>query len=194
MLKSLDLKKVVTIVATLNLSYFFVEFYMAKNIESVSLFADSIDFLEDASVNILILLAMGWSIKQRARVGYFFAFTLLIPGIAVLFSAWHKFFNPSAPEALKLGLTGLGALAVNLFCALLLAKFRKLNESLTKAAYLSARNDAFANVAIICAGATTTLWVSGWPDLLVGIGILILNLDSATEVLEAAHREKKSAQ
>ena len=76
--------------ASLNLSYFFVEFYMAKNIESVSLFADSIDFLEDASVNILILLAMGWSIKQRARVGYFFAFTLLISNPVSPFSG-HDF-------------------------------------------------------------------------------------------------------
>jgi Co/Zn/Cd efflux system component len=49
-------------------------------------------------------------------------------------------------------------------------------------------------VAIILAGIATLFWVSGWPDLLVGIGILILNLDSATEVLEAARKEKKSAQ
>jgi Co/Zn/Cd efflux system component len=190
----MTLKKTVLTVAILNLLYFFVEFTMAKNIESVSLFADSIDFLEDASVNILIILAMGWSIKKRAQIGYLFSFLLLIPGISVLLSAWHKFFNPSAPEALKLGLTGIGALTINLFCTFLLTRFRKTNESLTKAAYLSARNDALANVAIILAGIATLFWVSGWPDLLVGIGILILNLDSATEVLEAARKESKSAQ
>jgi hypothetical protein len=35
----------------LNLGYFGVEFVMARVIGSVSLFADSIDFLEDATVN-----------------------------------------------------------------------------------------------------------------------------------------------
>ncbi|MGC1887721.1 MAG: hypothetical protein WA709_16770 [Stellaceae bacterium] len=40
----------------LNLGYFGVEFVMARVIGSVSLFADSIDFLEDATVNGRILI------------------------------------------------------------------------------------------------------------------------------------------
>lgn len=38
----------------LNLGYFGVEFAVALRVDSVSLFADSVDFLEDASVNLLI--------------------------------------------------------------------------------------------------------------------------------------------
>ncbi|MGH9429569.1 MAG: cation transporter, partial [Terriglobia bacterium] len=49
-----NLRKVVIIVAVLNLAYFGVEFAVAVAIGSVSLFADSVDFLEDASVNFLI--------------------------------------------------------------------------------------------------------------------------------------------
>ena len=48
-------------VALANFSYFWIEFAVATTIGSVSLFADSIDFLEDASVNFLILIALGWS-------------------------------------------------------------------------------------------------------------------------------------
>lgn len=49
------LKWVVLTVALLNLGYFGIEFAIASAIGSVSLFADSVDFLEDASVNLLIL-------------------------------------------------------------------------------------------------------------------------------------------
>ncbi|MFZ9715815.1 MAG: cation transporter, partial [Pelagibacteraceae bacterium] len=63
-------------------------------------------------------------------------------------------------------------------------------ESLVKAAYFSARNDALANVAIIGASIISLFWVSAWPDLIVGLGILLLNLDSAKEVLQAARKEK----
>jgi len=187
---NISLKKTVIIVAALNLIYFFYEFSIARIIGSVSLFADSIDFLEDTSVNILILLAFGWSLKTRVKLGYVFSGLLLVPGIAVLSVAWDKFQNPVSPESLSLGLTALGALVVNVFCAYLLSRFRKSKESLTKAAYLSARNDAFANVAIILASVISLFWTSGWPDLIVGIGILLLNLDSATEVLEASRRER----
>lgn len=57
----------VRFVCAANLGYFFVEFTIALAISSVALFADSIDFLEDASVNLLILLALGWSLAARAR-------------------------------------------------------------------------------------------------------------------------------
>lgn len=50
-----DLRRVVLFVALLNLGYFGVEFAVALAIGSVSLFADSIDFLEDTSINFLIL-------------------------------------------------------------------------------------------------------------------------------------------
>ena len=190
MIININLKKTVIIVAALNLMYFFYEFSIARKIGSVSLFADSIDFLEDTAVNILILLAFGWSIKTRVKLGYVFSGLLLIPGIAVLSVAWDKFQNPVTPESLSLGLTALGALVVNVFCAYLLSRFRKSKESLTKAAYLSARNDALANVAIISASVISLFWTSGWPDLIVGIGILLLNLDSATEVLEASRKER----
>ena len=52
------LRRVVVRVAALNLTYFGVEFSVALGIGSVSLFADSIDFLEDTSINFLILVAL----------------------------------------------------------------------------------------------------------------------------------------
>jgi hypothetical protein len=55
------LRRIVGRVALLNLAYFGVEFSVALAIGSVSLFADSIDFLEDTSINFLILIALGWS-------------------------------------------------------------------------------------------------------------------------------------
>lgn len=46
------LRRVVRLVGLLNLGYFGVEFAVAQAIGSVALFADSIDFLEDASGNV----------------------------------------------------------------------------------------------------------------------------------------------
>src|ERR1700736_5225044 len=155
-----NLRRVVIIVALLNLAYFGVEFAVALAIGSVSLFADSIDFLEDASVNLLIAVALGWSATRRARLGMGLAGILLIPGLATLWTAWGKFLSPVPPAPLPLSLAGMGALSVNLSCAFLLARFRAHSGSLTRAAFLSARNDALANVAIIAAGIVTAVTLS----------------------------------
>lgn len=188
------LRRVVRVVALLNLGYFGIEFAVALAIGSVALFADSIDFLEDASINFLIFAALGWSAVRRARVGMALAGILLIPGLATLWTAWDKFNVPVPPDPVPLTLAGAGALAVNLACAFMLARYRAHSGSLTRAAFLSARNDAFANVAIIAAGLVTAfLWASAWPDLIVGLGIAALNADAAREVWEAAREEHKVA-
>jgi len=185
------LRRVVAVVALLNLAYFAVEFTVALVVGSVSLFADSIDFLEDASINLLIFTALGWSAARRARVGMLLAGILLVPGLATLWTALDKVMKPVAPEPFALSLTGAGALAVNATCAALLARYRAEGGSLTRAAFLSARNDAYANVAIIAAGLlTATVWASAWPDIIVGLGIACLNFDAAREVWDAARKER----
>jgi Co/Zn/Cd efflux system component len=190
---TLNLRRVVIVVAGLNLAYFGVEFAVALAIGSVSLFADSIDFLEDASLNLLIAAALGWSAAGRARLGMVLAGILLVPGLATLWTAWGKFMAPTPPAPLPLTVTGLGALVINLSCAFMLARFRAHGGSLTRAAFLSARNDTVANVAIIAAGFVTAYTHSAWADLIVGLGIAAMNADAAREVWKAARKEHKSA-
>ncbi len=190
----MSLRQTVLLVALLNLAYFGVEFGVALAIGSVSLFADSVDFLEDASINLLIAVGLGWSAQARARLGMILAAIILVPVAATLWTAWQKFLTPVPPQPVLLTLTGAGALLVNLACAFLLVRFRHHSGSLTKAAFLSARNDAVANVAIIAAGLATAATLSAWPDLAVGLGIAVLNADAARQVIAAARKERKEAQ
>jgi Co/Zn/Cd efflux system component len=185
----LKLRRLVVLVALLNLAYFGIEFSVALSIGSVSLFADSVDFLEDASVNLLIALALGWSVIARARVGMALAGVLLFPALGFGWALWVKIGNPVPPEAFALSVTGGGALLVNVVCAFMLVRYRHQSGSLTKAAFLSARNDAFANVAVIVTGFATAFTLSIWPDVIVGLGIAAMNVDAAREVWAAAHKE-----
>lgn len=187
------LHRTVRLVALLNLAYFGVEFAVALAIGSVSLFADSVDFLEDASVNLLIFLALGWSPAARARVGMALAGILLLPAFAFVWALWQKLHAPVPPAPLPLSATGLGALGVNLACAVLLARYRHHAGSLTRAAFLSARNDVLANVAIVAAGGLTAWTASVWPDVAVGLAIATMNADAAKEVWEAARGEHRAA-
>jgi len=187
------LRRVVALVGGANLAYFFVEFVVAQRIGSVSLFADSVDFLEDAAINFLIFVALGWSFLRRARAGMVLSGILLIPALAFLWAAWQRLTDVAVPEPGILTGTGIGALIVNVGCAVLLTRFRNHSGSLTRAAFLSARNDAFANLAIIAAGLVTFAWRSGWPDLVVGLGIAAMNADAAASVWKAARKERTAA-
>ena len=189
----MSLRQTVLLVALLNLAYFGVEFGVAIAIGSVSLFADSVDFLEDASINLLIAVGLGWSAENSARLGMVLAGVILVPVAATLWTAWQKFSVPVPPQPVPLTLTGAGAFLVNFAAAFLLARFRHHGGSLTRAAFLSARNDVLANVAIVGAGLLTAATLSVWPDLIVGLGIAALNADAARQVVNAARAERKAA-
>jgi Co/Zn/Cd efflux system component len=187
------LRTTVAKVGALNLSYFGIEFAVALAIGSVALFADSVDFLEDASINFLIFFGLGWSAARRANLGMLLAVILLVPGLATLWTAWGNFSTAHVPSPVPLTLAGLGALAVNFRCATMLARFRDHSGSLTRAAFLSARNDVLANIAIIITGGVTAATASHWPDLITGLGIAAMNADAAFEVYEAARDEHAQA-
>lgn len=187
------LRSVVRLVAILNLAYFGIEFAVALAIGSVSLFADSIDFLEDASVNFLIVVALAWNATRRARIGMVLSGFLLVPGLATLWTAWQNFSMLVPPAALPMSLTGTGALVINLSCALILTRYRKHAGSLTRAAFLSARNDVLANIAIVVAGLVTAYLQSVWPDLIVGLGIALMMAGASREIYLAARKEYHSA-
>lgn len=187
------LRPVVARVAGLNLGYFCIEIVVALAIGSVALIADSVDFLEDAAINLLIFAGLGWSLRNRARLGAVLAGILLVPALATAYAAYEKFSDMAPPAPVPLTLTGIGAVAVNLVCAWMLARHRESGGSLTRAAWLSARNDIAAGIAIIAAGLATAATLSPWPDLVVGFGIALLNLDSAADILKAARAEWREA-
>lgn len=183
------LVRAVLFVAITNLSYFLFEFGVALTIGSVALFADAIDFLEDAAINFLILIALGWSALNRARLGKAMSLMLLLPAGFAIWQGVEKFFNPSAPAFAPLAIAAVAGLAVNLTAALTLVRFRKTGGAIVLAAWLFSRNDALVNIAILAMAFVTLYVQNGWPDLILGLGILLLNLDAAKKVWQASKRE-----
>lgn len=187
------LRRTVLLVAILNLSYFFVEFTVALTAGSVSLLADSVDFLEDTSINLLIFVALGWPLAKRAAMGKLMAVVILGPASVAAWQAVQRFSDPVAPDVVPVVLASLGAVAVNATSAWLLVRVSHHGGSLSRAAFLSARNDVVVNVAIIVMAAITLWTTSGWPDLVLGCVIIGLALHGAHEVWEASEEERLAA-
>jgi Co/Zn/Cd efflux system component len=170
-----------------------VEASVALAIGSVSLLADSVDFVEDTAVNLLIALALGWPLARRAMVGHVLAGIILVPAVVAAWQAVVKAFDPVAPDVTLLFVTALGAAAVNTLCALLLVRVRHHGGSLSGAAFLSARNDVAVNVAIMAMALVTAWTGSGWPDIVLGCVIVLVSSRAAWEVWGLAGEERLAA-
>ena len=184
-------KKAVLLVAVLNLLYFFIEFIAALNIRSVSLLADSIDFIEDASINFLIFFAISLTLAKKAKVSIILSIIMLSPALTALWAIWQQVLYQEPPRPIELSLVAFGALIVNCLCTFILIRFKNFSGSLTRGAFLSARNDALANIAIILTGIITFFYPSIWPDIVVGIFIAYIRAESALEIFYKAMKELK---
>ena len=128
-------------------------------------------------------------IKQASSNTKILAIIILLPGLTALWAAWEQIMRPSMPEAFELTIVGLGALLINFTCTIILMRFKN-DESLTKAAFLSARNDVLSNFIIIAAGLTIMIYPSIWPDLIAGIIVFLINFDAAYKVYKIANAEE----
>lgn len=187
------LRRAVAIIGLLNFGYFFVAFAVALVADSVSLLADSVDFLEDTAINALILIALGWPLARRAVAGKAMALVILGPAGVAGWQAAQRFPDPQAPDVRLVVLASLGAIVVNATSALLLVRVRHHGGSLGRASFLSARNDVVVNLAVIGMAILTQWTESGWPDLVLGCGIIVLALHAAWEVWELSEEERLAA-
>lgn len=121
------------------------------------------------------------------------AAVLVLPSLVALWQAFEKFQHPGAPDVATLIWVSGGAIVVNGISAWLLARRQHHAGSLSRAAFLSARNDVIVNVSIIAMALVTAVTTSGWPDLVLGVGILLLNGRAAHEVWELSEEERLAA-
>ncbi len=180
------------LVLAINAAMFIVEFTGGLFAGSVSLLADSLDMLGDATVYGFSLYAVAHGPRQKALSALLKGGIMAGFGLVVLAQAVYKVLNPQAPAAEVIGGIGLLAFLANGICLALLWRHRTEDINMSSV-WLCSRNDIIANVSVL--GAALMVWRLGsaWPDILVGVAIAALFLRSAVFVVRAAAAELRLA-
>jgi Co/Zn/Cd efflux system component len=186
--RPMSYRRALGIAAALNFVMFFVEAGGALYANSIALMADAIDFIEDAITYVIAAALIGLGSRPRAVFGAVTAFLMLIPGLWIGWKTIDQLLYGFAPDPLPMGAIGLLALAVNVYCTFILLPHRK-GDSAHQGVWLSTRNDAIANIAIVVAAIATAFTDSIWPDVVVGIGIAAINIHAAILIALLARRE-----
>ena len=185
-------RKVLWIALIINITMFVVEIASGVRAGSLSLFADSLDFLGDAANYGISLWVLGMGLAIRARASLLKAASMAAFGLWVLGSAvWHV-ANGGLPSAATMGVVGAVALTANLSVAILLYAYRE-GDSNMRSVWLCTRNDALGNVAVLIAALGVFGTGTAWPDLAVAIVMATLALTSAWQVIRQARRELKTS-
>jgi Co/Zn/Cd efflux system component len=185
--QSATLKQVLAINAVM----FLVELSAGLIAGSVSLVADSLDMLGDALVYGFSLYVIAREARMKAHAALLKAGIMAAFGLFVLGQALYKMLIPHIPVAEAIGAIGMLALAANGLCLWLLWRHRTEDINMSSV-WLCSRNDIIANIAVLVAAMGVWLSGSGWPDIIVGLGIAALFLRSALFVLRGALSELRA--
>lgn len=181
-------KRTLWIALAVNLAMFVVEIGAGVAAQSVSLLADSLDFLGDAGNYGISLFVLGMAIQWRARASLLKAASMGAFGLWVAITTIGHATAGTLPAAPVMGIVGALALAANLGVALLLYRWRA-GDSNMRSVWICTRNDAIGNLAVLAAAAGVFGSGSGWPDYSVAAIMSGLALVGAFHVTRQAIAE-----
>lgn len=181
-------KRALWIVVVLNVGYGVIEAVGGFLAGSQALKADALDFLGDGLISFLGLLAIGWSLRWRARSALIQGLFLGALGLGVLVTTAYRVLVQQQPEAELMGIFGFVALLVNVAAAAALIPHRT-GDANARAVWLFSRNDAIGNLAVIIAAGLVAWTDTPWPDLVVAVVIAGLFLQSSWSIIRDARAD-----
>lgn len=185
-------RRALWIALLVNALMFGVEIAAGTHAGSVSLLADSIDFLGDAANYAIALAVLGLLPVWRSRAAWLKGVTMAGFGVFVLGRALWQTRHGLPPEALVMGGIGLLALLANAGVALLLYAFRDGDANM-RSVWICSRNDALGNLAVMAAAAGVFGTGSAWPDLVVALIMGGLAVAGGVSVIRQAQGELQRA-
>lgn len=185
-------RRVLWVVLAINVLLFVGEFSAGWWADSSALQADSLDSLGDALVYILSLWVIGGTLRQRTKAVFLKGGIQALFGLAVLVEVGRRAWLGAEPVAPIMAIAASIALVGNLICFRLLTRFRSDDMNM-RSVWLCSRNDLINNSGVLVAAALVALTGSRWPDLLVGAGVAVLFLWTATTVLRGGFKDLRES-
>ncbi len=181
-------RRILIIVLVINATTFLMMVFAAMISGSSSLLSGALDNFGDAMTYVLSLMIIGASLVAKARVAMFKGLLIFGAALAVAFVIGSRILHPETPVFETMGIAAFLNLAANLLCLWLLTPYRNGDVNMSSA-WECSRNDVSEGIAVIAAAFAVWMFGSGWPDLIIAIGLLFLFLFSAIRVLRGAWQE-----
>jgi Co/Zn/Cd efflux system component len=181
-------RKVLWAALVINFAMFGVEIVSSLAAGSVSLLADSVDFLGDAANYGVSLFVLGLAVVWRSRAAYAKGLVMGAFGLLVLGRALWLGTGEQVPHAQTMGVVSVLAFAANGVVAALLYAFRNGDANM-RSVWLCTRNDMIGNVAVMLAALGVFGTGAGWPDIVVASIMALLGLHAARDIILQARGE-----
>lgn len=159
---------------------------------SASLSANALDFLGDSATYAISLWAIGRPVAVRTAAALLKGLSLGVVALSVVGFAIWRAWSGAAPSGEAISALGLFGALVNLAAAALLVRYRD-GDANVRSVWLCTRNDVVECLSVAVVGGLVWLTGSRWPDLLGGVLLAAIFLQSAVAIVRQARAEHAAA-
>ena len=181
-------RRVLIIVLAINTATFAMMIVAAALSDSTALLSGALDNFGDAVTYAVSLAVVGASTRAKAQVAMLKGMLIAGAALAVAVQIVWRLLYPEVPIVETMGPAAILNLAANGVCLWLLTPLRDGDVNMSSV-WECSRNDVAEGFAVLAAAPAVWLFDSGWPDLVIATGLLVLFVRSATRVLRDAWRE-----
>ncbi|RSO16397.1 cation transporter [Acinetobacter pittii] len=176
-------KQVLQWLLLINGVMFVIEFMAGIIASSTGLIADSLDMFADAAIYGIALFVVGKNLNAQLKAAHLSGWLQFGLAMIVLIDVLRRFIYGSEPVSILMILIGGLALAANISCLYLMSDHKESGAHM-KASYIFSANDVIVNLGVIVAGILVAITGSRYPDLMIGLIIVLFVLNSARKILQ----------
>ncbi len=181
-------RRVLILVLVINAATFIMMITAAGFSGSSSLLSGALDNFGDALTYALSLAVIGATCAAKARVALFKGLLIFGAALAVAVQIAWRIPHVGTPVFETMGIAALLNLGANLLCLRLLYPYRNGDVNMASV-WECSRNDIASNLSVFVAAGAVWFTGSGWPDIVVAIGLVWLLMNSAVRVISSALAE-----
>lgn len=153
------------------------------------LLKDGIDWIYDVILWLVALAVFGRGRRFEELAALGVAGVMIVAGSHTAFDLWDKVVTGRRAEVWAAGWSAFSAIGLALFVLALMLRFRRAENPLIAATWLSSRNDAISTTAFATIGFAARVSPSQMPEILLDIALIGLNFQAAGAILLAVRRD-----
>lgn len=165
-------------------------------IGNIQLLKDGVDWVYDVVLYGIAALIFGRDARAERLAAMAIGAVLAVAGLHTLYDLWDKILTPRPIEVWTLGFAAVAAIVIALLVIAALWRFRREENPVIKATWLSSRNDAISTTGFALVGLAARVAPVRWPEYLFDLVVAGLCFQATWAIWRSLRRgaEPEAAQ
>lgn len=155
------------------------------------LLKDGIDWIYDVILWLVALAVFGRGRRFESLAALGVAGVIGFATLHTGYDLWDKIVTGRRPEVWVAGWSAFTAIGLALFVVALMLRFRRADNPLIAATWLSSRNDAISTTAFAAVGFGARTHASQTPEILLDLFVMVLGVQAVIAIILRVRRDRR---